>query len=114
MTAKAAGIMALAILVGTVAGYAVEAWQGLQDKFLWVGYGAMLAFFFAHQLCRSWPLAIGAAWLTVHEWLGKTLSTQEQCYLIPSLLAFAIAAEMVESHWTKKLGAGKRPSTKEA
>ena len=47
---------------------------------------------------------MGAAWLVIHEWQGKALSTQEQWHLIPSLLAFAIASELVENHWTKKGG----------
>ena len=97
-------VVAAAVLAGGIAQYAVAAWLGLQSQFVPIAYPAAIAFFVVHMACRSWPLALGAAWLVIHEWLGKTLSAQDQWHLAPCLLAFAIAAELVENHWTKKPG----------
>ena len=100
MTGKNGLILAVAILAGGIAAYAVEAWQGIQTQFVSVAYPSMLAFFLVHQACRSWPLAVGAAWLTLHEWL-TSLPIEAQWHLIPSMLAFAVAAEAVEAQWRR-------------
>jgi hypothetical protein len=99
---KAPFVMIAAIIAGGIAQYAVGAWLGQQAQFVSIAYPAAVGFFFVHQACRSWPLAVAAAWLVIHEWLGKSLPAEQQWHLVPSLLAFAIASELVETHWAKK------------
>ena len=73
---KAPLVMAAAIVACGIAEYAVSCWLGLQAQFVPIGYPAALAFFAVHQACRSWPLGLGASWLVIHEWLGKSLSAE--------------------------------------
>ncbi len=84
----------------------MAAWQKLpQERFWDESYAAMLAFFLMHQASRSWPLAIGSAWLVL---VGLELPVHEQWVLFPSMLAFAAASEAVEGHWHAKMGSAKK------